>query len=621
MFVAAHDYGEVAGHLSKPSARSCDSHNATMNHDKTSIQLQLQHTTSETSTNGATSSANSSDGSNGVFNFFGLPRELRDKIYEQPVLFEYQHLPTTADGQFFIKAKKLRTSLLLVNSHFKREYSERCNNQQVLCFRDHSEATPECIHEVTARDKAERWRIDYCIHQDVSSFAEIEDDIDSLETFLERFTPVFPTLRSLSIKLYISDVFFVDVDTALIMAFIKEQISRIIDFPKVRMLEVYRIARLYRHKKASEPRTLLARWKSKGNMPLEFLDTPVVVDGTESECEAFKGKRFHDGSSNEDSDEAQCDSDSAPESSSYDDDEAGDDDSDSDDRGDFPDSDAEHSSFASENEDESDSEDGKDADKSGNGDEEDHDSSSTDEVVDAEPEPPASYFDFFGLPRELRNMIYEQPCMLVEQTLAPINEVRGDVFAVKPRESLLLVNHQFKSEYMESCEGRLEVHYSANIFEFMFLNKGPAIPQKAAQQANFLHVRVGHLLDDDSLPEQYESVKQWLELHNSRMPGLRSITIQCYTEQVAKDSARIKTAMADFLELDKLDLCQFIFMEHPATWESLVQKKELLLQWKRGDSLPRAFNNPPLDFVEPCCKRLAGKPHTHMEDAYNWIDS
>ena len=31
------------------------------------------------------------------FDFFALPRELRDKIYEQPVLFEYEHL--TAIGE------------------------------------------------------------------------------------------------------------------------------------------------------------------------------------------------------------------------------------------------------------------------------------------------------------------------------------------------------------------------------------------------------------------------------------------------------------------------------------------------------------------------------------------
>lgn len=55
------------------------------------------------------------------FDFFGLPRELRGKIYEQPVLFEYEHLPMSSDADLITKAKKLRTSLLSVSRQFRDE--------------------------------------------------------------------------------------------------------------------------------------------------------------------------------------------------------------------------------------------------------------------------------------------------------------------------------------------------------------------------------------------------------------------------------------------------------------------------------------------------------------------
>lgn len=126
-----------------------------MNHNKSCIQLPHEHAPSKQPKNLASPSATSSNGSEGVFDFFGLPRELRDKIYEQPVLMEHQRLPVDTGEDFLMKAKKLRTSLLLICHQFKREYSERCDKQQMLCLRDYWGVIPSHA-SVAVRDKAER---------------------------------------------------------------------------------------------------------------------------------------------------------------------------------------------------------------------------------------------------------------------------------------------------------------------------------------------------------------------------------------------------------------------------------------------------------------------------------
>lgn len=73
-----------------------------------------------------------------VFRFFDLPRELRDNIYEQPVLVKYWHTPTLLidDHSRHVQGEKLSKSTLLVNRQFRDEYTERCSDQQTLCLRD-----------------------------------------------------------------------------------------------------------------------------------------------------------------------------------------------------------------------------------------------------------------------------------------------------------------------------------------------------------------------------------------------------------------------------------------------------------------------------------------------------
>lgn len=139
-----------------------------------------------------TSLTSATNDNNRVFDFFGLPRELRDKIYDQPTLLEHQQLPALgSDGiNFLMKAKKLRTSLLLINRQFEREYRERCSGRQALCLQ-HYPGTIDHIDAFPALRKARNWNIDFSIVRRDSDSDSIEasGQIESLGQFLCRWAP------------------------------------------------------------------------------------------------------------------------------------------------------------------------------------------------------------------------------------------------------------------------------------------------------------------------------------------------------------------------------------------------------------------------------------------------
>ena len=66
-----------------------------------------------------------------IFRFYDLLRELRDKIYEQPILMEHFNMPTIMldNHSRYIQGEKVSASLLLVSRQFRDEYTERCSDQ------------------------------------------------------------------------------------------------------------------------------------------------------------------------------------------------------------------------------------------------------------------------------------------------------------------------------------------------------------------------------------------------------------------------------------------------------------------------------------------------------------
>ena len=81
-----------------------------------------------------------SNASGEVFDFFGLPRELRDAIYEVDSLTERQTAPLSVNerkGAHIVNHKPL-TNLLLVSRTFKLEYATRLERLRRVTLEDHA---------------------------------------------------------------------------------------------------------------------------------------------------------------------------------------------------------------------------------------------------------------------------------------------------------------------------------------------------------------------------------------------------------------------------------------------------------------------------------------------------
>lgn len=250
--------------------------------DKAHVQHVHQEDSSKPHADYITSSIAATGDNSKVFNFFGLPRELRDKIYEQPTLVEHEKLTPFAnqDTCFLLKAKKLRTSLLLINRQFKQEYGERCSGQQVLCLKNCTDAT-EYVDVVPELQKAHHWNIEYSVFWGRPGSTFVDHQISWLEEFLSKWTPLFPTLHSISIQLYLPMTLCI----LEVVYNIERLMSGLLAVDRVKLLEVYGRKGIGLHRNARKPRTLLARWERDTNAPSGFLDGPIAMEGTDSEWE------------------------------------------------------------------------------------------------------------------------------------------------------------------------------------------------------------------------------------------------------------------------------------------------------------------------------------------------
>lgn len=199
------------------------------------------------------------------FDFFGLPRELRDKIYEQPVLFEYEHLPANSEKDFITKAKKLRTSLLLVSRQFRDEYTERCIGQQVLCLRDHCETWGSSAI-IPSPNRARFWAIEFFVMS-----ANTDSDLQMLQNFLDLQAGPDQALRFINIKLLFVGIPREDIESGSVLS----AISNLQAFERVASLEVYLAEKLWDFRKSSKPKILIARWERSDDNQINFL-TPAM---------------------------------------------------------------------------------------------------------------------------------------------------------------------------------------------------------------------------------------------------------------------------------------------------------------------------------------------------------
>jgi hypothetical protein len=208
-----------------------------------------------------------------LFDFSGLPRELRDKIYEEPVLFEYEHLPAIGEPDWITKAKKLRTSLLLVSRQFRDEYTERCAGQQVLCMRDH------CMVRGAQAILPSPNRARFCTMEFHFIPNAIDEDFEGLNEFLVRWAAPDLAVRSIDLKLNFVDMTREQIEGG----YVRHAIYSLQAFRKVASVELYLTEILWDFRNLGKPKELIARWDGGDDMRISFLTPAIQVHDTGSE--------------------------------------------------------------------------------------------------------------------------------------------------------------------------------------------------------------------------------------------------------------------------------------------------------------------------------------------------
>jgi hypothetical protein len=220
-------------------------------------------------------------------------------------------------------------------------------------------------------------------------------------------------------------------------------------------------------------------------------------------------------------------------------------------------------------------------------------------------------FEFFKLPRELRDLIYEQTGMLKQQTQLQyehnIANASKPLSAIKMHTSLLLVSRQFNKEYRESRESQVGLCLSIDLISMSYdFGQSEDIPQEAAAEAHVLHLHVGWW-------DPWSSVEQkdcWSGLHarllewSSHMPKLHAITVDLYMNtRLGSEYIKItRRGLTKLRALKPLVRARVIIMEGSEQWEVHNHPgKKLLVQWNSGDPSPPRFNDPPVEFFESCC--------------------
>jgi hypothetical protein len=241
--------------------------------DQTTTQSTTMRGSNEPIVVGATSVLASVDTSARPFDFFGLPRELRDKIYEQPVLFEYEHLPAIGELDWITKAKKLRTSLLLVRRQFRSEYAERCTGRQILCMRDHCLVRgAEAI--LPSPNRARFWAMEFFFITN-----GLYDDFEGIKDCLVSWAAPDLALRFIDLKLHFVDIPKEQTESG----YVRHALYSIQAFRRVASLELclaevpWDIGNLGRLKE------LIARRDSSDDMHTVFLTPAIQVYDTGTE--------------------------------------------------------------------------------------------------------------------------------------------------------------------------------------------------------------------------------------------------------------------------------------------------------------------------------------------------
>lgn len=515
------------------------------------------------------------------------------------------------------------TPLLLVNKRFNSEYRNACEKRLgviVSSSIDNLAPGAEFEEEIYSWD-AEKASF---IHMHAGNWmnCRVLDDpewtLGPLKDWLAQQDLQMPNLDSITVRIYLS---LESSESAGGQKKLEDALQDFVSAPKLRELRVITIddALDWRMSECGpDSKKLLVHWKPSGARELALIDPPQPYAETCCECLGPLDSSTDDLSN--DSDDSSSHFGDVNDNGNFNDDD--DDENDSEESDGDLESDDEKVGAGNGFQGDADYDDKEyeeNVNEDANQDSDDLGSGGAGTTSDPKTKQAPSYFNFFALPSEIRDMIYDQPEMLEQET--PLHHFEGIYYsslpmgAIKPRTPLLLVNHQFSSEYKARCEGRSGLVISDRMSNFIYGGWAAEVGMsaRAAENVAFMHIHVGdfmsHILDSASRIDVFED---WLEYWLPQMPKLETITVSLYThpenfedpedqDLFMRHLERFVRRFDSLLAVEELTDLKVILMKDAGQWQSKDEEKHLLVHWERASAAPPQLMYPPLKYEEKCC--------------------
>lgn len=225
------------------------------------------------------------------------------------------------------------------------------------------------------------------------------------------------------------------------------------------------------------------------------------------------------------------------------------------------------------------------------------------------------------LPLEIRDMIYDLPEMLDHEV--PVHcgyethscgpcDCPPYLVATRPSTSLLLVNKKVNSEYKLRCEGRSTLFVADHTSCLLIYDENEVkIPEAAAEKVSSVHLHADHLITSDGGVGDGRSwveirFKEWLRVWSSpsQVPNLVSFTVilELYHADVqsTEQRQRVVNLLLDLMLVEQLTELKVVVKGEAGRSQGARLPRRLLVDWKRGDTLPPQLIDP-MVVAEKCC--------------------
>jgi hypothetical protein len=232
---------------------------------------------------------------------------------------------------------------------------------------------------------------------------------------------------------------------------------------------------------------------------------------------------------------------------------------------------------------------------------------------------PAEFFRFFSLARELRDMIYDQPCLLEDKLLIGSDDPRprdsffDDLYrhdrmvATKPRVNMRLVSRRFAQEYNERCDSqnKIFVRATAETWDIGLW------PNGITMDLNVLHLHWGEfdLEDDvDKTLSCLQDIKDQVIDICRHLPSLRTVYLKLYMGNFTIKLDAFEAWLGEMVSIPKMEHLKIISCDHPAKCWDLSSRKYVLVDWKSGQpEAPTAIigRASAVEYAESCCEGLS----------------